>query len=61
MGGHARERVNQQLRQWVEASGCFAVDEWPGRQLLFSVITPDSAFAAMGYRQLELYLPIRAR
>jgi hypothetical protein len=55
------ERVSRELRRWVQESGCFVVDERPGRQLLFSVITPEEAFRAMGYRQLELYLPIRAK
>lgn len=55
------ERVNRELREWVRNSGCFEVDERPGHQLLFSVITPDAAFAAMGYRQLELYLPVKPK
>jgi len=53
------ERVYQAVREWVARSGCFALDEGAARHTLFHVITPDSAFRAMGYRQLDLYIPIR--
>jgi hypothetical protein len=54
------ERVHQTVRDWVLGSGCFALDERPGRQTMFHVITSDAAFRAMGYRQLDLYIPIKA-
>lgn len=55
------ERVYAELKAWVKQSGCFAVDERPGRCHMFHVITSDAAYQAMGYRQLDLYLPIKAR
>jgi len=33
-------------------------DEGPGRPHLFHVITSDSAFARMKYRQLDIYVPV---
>ncbi|MFZ5824179.1 MAG: transcriptional regulator [Bacillota bacterium] len=53
------ERVYQAVREWVKSSGCFALDERPGRYTMWHVITSDVAFRAMGYRQLDLYVPIR--
>ena len=53
------ERVYAAVKEWVENSGCFAVDEGPGRRTMFHVVTSDAAFRAMGYRQLDLYVPIR--
>lgn len=53
------ERVYKAVQAWVEQSGCFALDERPGRRTLFHVITSDAAFHAMGYRQLDLYIPIK--
>lgn len=53
------ERVYREVKEWVQGSGCFEVDERPGRYTLFHVITSDAAFRAMGYRQLDLYIPVR--
>lgn len=53
------ERVYQAVKEWVQQSGCFVLDEGAGRHTLFHVITSDAAFRAMGYRQLDLYIPIR--
>ena len=53
------KRVYQAVREWVKSSGCFALDERPGRYTMWHVITSDVAFRAMGYRQLDLYVPIR--
>ncbi|HWI52729.1 MAG TPA: GyrI-like domain-containing protein [Symbiobacteriaceae bacterium] len=53
------ERVYQLVKEWVQDSGCFALDEQPGRYTMFHVITSDTAFRAMGYRQLDLFIPIK--
>lgn len=53
------ERVYQSVKEWVQASGCFALDERPGRYTMFHVITSDAAFGVMGYRQLDLFVPIK--
>ncbi|MFZ5818050.1 MAG: GyrI-like domain-containing protein [Bacillota bacterium] len=53
------DRVYQAVRDWVQSSGCFALDERPDRLTLSHVITSDAAFQAMGYRQLDIYVPIR--
>lgn len=53
------ERVYHAVKAWVQQNGCFTLDERPGRCTLFHVITSDLAFKAMGYRQLDLYIPIK--
>lgn len=55
------ERVYQAVKDWVQKSGCFELDERPGRYTMFHVITSDAAYRAMGYRQLDLYIPIKAK
>ncbi len=52
-------RVYQAVRQWLEESGRFVVDESQDRPALFHVITSDEAYAKMRYRQLDIYVPIR--
>jgi hypothetical protein len=54
------ERVYRAVKEWVENSGTFVLDESRERPHLFHVITSDAAFSAMGYRQLDLYIPIKA-
>ncbi len=51
-------RVYGEIMAWVQATGYFGVDEESGRPVLFHVITCDAAFARMGYRQLDVYVPI---
>ena len=53
------EQVYQRIRAWVSQSGVFSVDESPARPSLFHVITPDQAFEKLGYRQLDIYVPIK--
>lgn len=53
------ERVYAGVKEWIRTSGIFALDEQPGRYTMFHVITPPEAFAAMGYRQLDLFVPVR--
>ncbi len=52
-------RVVAGIREWVKSSGVFALDERPGHYELFHVITPDEAYEAMGYRQLDIFVPIK--
>jgi hypothetical protein len=53
------ERVLSGIKQWVKTTGAFAVDESDARPTLFHVITPNAAFEKMGYRQLDIYLPVK--
>ena len=53
------ERVYREIKEWVKTGDCFAVDESQDRHTLFHVITSDSAYQKMRYRQLDIYVPIR--
>ena len=53
------ERVLNQTKEWILATGYFEIDECPARPVLFHVTTSDAAFAKMGYRQLDIYVPIK--
>ncbi|WP_176013543.1 GyrI-like domain-containing protein [Victivallis sp. Marseille-Q1083] len=53
------QRAARRLEAWIERSACFELDERPGRNSMGQVITPPAVFEAMGYRQMDLYFPIR--
>ena len=53
------ERAVHQIREWILTTKYFQIDEGPERQELFHVTTSDSAFEKMGYRQLDIYVPIK--
>jgi AraC-like DNA-binding protein len=53
------ERVVSQIKEWVIATKYFQIDESAERPLLFHVTTTDCAFEKLGYRQLDLYVPIK--
>ena len=53
------ERVLNEIKEWILATRYFQIDESSERPVLFHVTTPDSAFEKMGYRQLDIYVPIR--
>ncbi len=53
------ERVYGEIQAWIKESGCFSLDETEDRLSLFHVITSDEAASKMGYRQLDIYVPIR--
>lgn len=55
------ERVYDDVKAWVAASDRFDLDERDGHYDLFHIITPNAAASAMGYRQLEIFVPIRLR
>ncbi len=53
-------RVYAGIQEWVAQSGCFELDERPGHYSMFHVITPPAAYELLGYRQLEIFVPIKA-
>lgn len=53
------ERVYKGILEWIQNSSCFELDEGPGHYTMFHVITPDAAFQVMGYRQLDIFVPIK--
>lgn len=55
------EAVFADIQEWVRQSDGFELDERPGHYDLFHVITPECAKDALGYRQLEIYVPIRVK
>ena len=52
------ERVYHAIKNWIVATNQFTLDEQPDRPTLFHVITPDTAFAKMQYRQLDIFVPV---
>ena len=55
------QRVYGEIKEWVKNSGAFDLDERPGHYDLCDVISPEYAGEAMGYMQLEIYVPIKLR
>jgi AraC-like DNA-binding protein len=53
------ERAVHQIKEWILTTNYFQIDESPERHELFHVITSDPAFERMGYRQLDIYVPIK--
>jgi hypothetical protein len=53
------ERVYRAIQDWVQQTNAFVLDEQPKRPALFHVITPPAAYDKLGYRQLDIYVPIR--
>lgn len=53
------ERVAAAMRRWVDTSGALEYDDTRGHAELFRVITPQAAAEALGYQQLERFLPVR--
>jgi len=51
--------VRKDMEVWVKNSGCFAVDVSDTRFRMGHVTTPPGAKKAMGYEQMDLYLPIK--
>ncbi len=52
------ESVYNEIKKWVTESGVFQLDENNGRHTVFHIVTTDSAYAKLGYRQLDIYVPI---
>jgi len=54
-------RVYNGIMQWIKTSG-FEPDDRPGHQTLFNMIYPLKEIkVALGYHQLELYVPIKIK
>jgi hypothetical protein len=55
------ELVYAGIKEWVAQSGCFELDERPGHYDVFRITTPKKAADLMGYRQLDIYVPIKPK
>ncbi len=54
-------RVYEGIKKWLETSG-FELDEGPERQTLCHMVNPTKEIkAALGYNQLDIYVPIKIR
>lgn len=54
-------RVYEGIIKWLETSG-FELDERPGHRTLCQMVNPtDDIKAALGYHQLDIYVPIKVR
>jgi len=54
-------RVYNAVINWIKDSNCFELDLHPGHYDMFHVITSPAAAEIMGYKQLEIYVPIKPR
>ncbi len=54
-------RVYNGIMDWINESGYFEVNEYPGHYHMFHVITSPLANKAMGYNQLEIFVPIKVK
>jgi GNAT superfamily N-acetyltransferase len=52
------QRVYRGIKHWVEHSDCFEPDERPGHYSMYHIIGTPGIKEAMGYSQLEIYMPI---
>jgi DNA-binding transcriptional MerR regulator/GNAT superfamily N-acetyltransferase len=55
------ERVYRSIKRWVEHSECFELDERPGHYAMYHIIGTPEIKKALGYSQLEIYVPIRIK
>ncbi len=54
-------RVYEGIKKWLKTSG-FELDERPGHRTLCHMVNPnDEITAALGYHQLDIYVPIKVR
>lgn len=54
-------RVYEGIKKWLKTSG-FELDERPGHQTLCHMVNPtDEIKKALGYHQLDIYVPIKVR
>jgi len=54
-------RVYEGIKKWLETSE-FELDERPGHRTLCQMVNPtDEIKAALGYHQLDIYVPIKVR
>ena len=53
--------VYQSILKWIETSG-FVLDERPGHRTMCHMLNPsDEIRRALGYDQMDIYVPIRIR
>ena len=55
------ERVYAGIKAWVAENAVFVLDERPGHYDLFHITTPPKVAEAMGYSQLDIYVPIKLK
>ncbi len=54
-------RVYEGIKKWLESSG-FELDDQPGHRTLCHMVNPtDEIKVALGYHQLDIYVPIKVR
>ena len=59
--GESYDQVYQSICRWVENSG-FALDERPGHRTMCHMLNPsEKLHAALGYDQMDIYVPIRIK
>lgn len=51
--------VYEGIKRWVAESCSLELDERPGHQTMFHVITLPAIKEALGYHQLEIFVPVR--
>ena len=54
-------RIFNGIKEWVEKSSCFELDERENHNHMFNIITSSKAKECMGYEQLEIYVPIKQK
>jgi hypothetical protein len=55
------EQVYNDIKAWIESSESFEIDESSERHTMFHIITSDTVYEALGYRQLDIYVPIKVK
>lgn len=53
------ERIYAGIKQWIDSQECLALDDSEGRFVLFHVISSDKIKEALGYTQLDVFVPIK--
>jgi len=52
-------RVYEGIKAWVLEHEFFELDERPGHRNLWHVIGPEDTNKGLGFRQLEIFVPIK--
>lgn len=55
------EKVYNDIKSWIESNNAFELDESSDRHTMFHIITSDKVYEALGYRQLDIYVPIKIK
>lgn len=55
------EKVYNDIKSWIESNNTFELDESSKRHTMFHIITSDTMYKALGYRQLDIYVPIKSK